>query len=220
MQIWYNHVVFILIFVIFALSLNLLLGYAGQVSVAHAAFGAVGGYAVGYMVINHHWNFVPAILLGMAFSFGLGGLLALPALSLSVEYLILLTLAFSSVLIGVFTAQPKLGGTYGLIGIRPANLFGKVLDRPSEWTLLLFVVAAVVYIVCMRIGESPYGRVLKGLQEDDMATKAMGKNVFVYKVMIFGVTSMLAGLAGGLYSSYIHLATPSVYGFAISLAIF
>src|SRR3954466_5257114 len=129
MQIWYNHVDLILIFVIFALSLNLLLGYAGQVSVAHAAFGAVGGYAVGYMVIHHHWNFIPAILLGMVFSFALGVLLALPALSLSVEYLILLTLAFSSVLIGVFEAfKNTFGGTYGLIGIRPANLFGKVLD--------------------------------------------------------------------------------------------
>src|SRR3954452_23664258 len=147
MEIWYNHGNLILVFVIFALSLNLLLGYAGQVSVAHAAFGAIGGYTAGYMAIHHHWNFLVGTLLGMAFAFGIGMLLALPALKLSVEYLILLTLAFSSVLIGVFTAQPKLGGTYGLIGIRPANLFGKVLDRPSEWTLLLFVVAAMVYVV-------------------------------------------------------------------------
>ena len=86
-----------------ALSLNLLLGYAGQVSVAHAAFGAVGGYTVGYMTINHGWDFVPAALFGMVARVRVGVLVSLPAMKLSVEYLILLTLAVSSVIIGVFT---------------------------------------------------------------------------------------------------------------------
>src|SRR3954466_4935986 len=102
MQIWYNHIDLILIFVIFALSLNLLLGYAGQVSVAHAAFGAIGGYAMGYMAANHHWNFLLGTLLGMILAFVIGSVVALPALKLSVEYLILLTLAVSSVIIGLF----------------------------------------------------------------------------------------------------------------------
>src|SRR2546423_6813237 len=102
MDIWYNHFNLILIFVVFALSLNLLLGYAGQVSVAHAAFGAVGGFTMGYMAMHYHWNFLAGIALGMVFAFGLGMLLALPALALSVEFLILLTLAFSSVLLGIF----------------------------------------------------------------------------------------------------------------------
>src|SRR5207253_2886268 len=97
---------------------------------------------------------------------------------------------------------------------------GRHLRHPSDWVPVLVIVAALVYIICMRIGESPYGRVLKGVREDDLATKSVGKNVFAYKVAIFGVTSMLAGMAGGLYTAYIHLATPGVFGFAISLAIF
>ena len=192
MEIWYHHIDLILIFVILALSLNLLLGYAGQVSVAHAAFAAVGGYATGYMIMHYHWNFLAGIALGMVFAFGLGMLLALPALALSVEFLILLTLAFSSVLLGIFTTFPQLGGSYGLIGIPQANLLGWHLARPRDWIPVLLVVAAVVFVFCMRIGESPYGRVLKGLREDPLATVALGKNVFAYKVAIFGVTSLLA----------------------------
>src|SRR6516165_2228007 len=90
----------ILIYVIFALSLNLLLGYAGQVSVAHAAFGAIGGYTMGYLVSVQGWNFLPTALVGMVLAFIVGSIVALPALKLSVEYLILLTLAISFVIIG------------------------------------------------------------------------------------------------------------------------
>ena len=220
MEIWFNNINFILIFVVFALSLNLLLGYAGQVSVAHAAFGAVGGYAMGNLAMAHHWNFVPGVLLGMLVSLVFGIAVALCALKLSVEYIILLTLAMSSVILGVFTTFKQLGGSYGLIGIPVPNLFGWKMLRPRDWVLPLLGVAIIVYVFCWRIGESPFGRVLKGIREDDRATEALGKSVFHYKVTVFAIASMLAGLAGGLYSSYIHLATPGVYGFAISLTIF
>src|SRR6476659_1137864 len=111
MQIWYNHIDLILVFVIFALSLNLLLGYAGQVSVASAAFGAIGGYTVGYFTLVRGWNFVPALLLGVIFDAVACLLVSLPAMKLSPEYLMLLTLAVSSVILGTFTPFPVLGGT-------------------------------------------------------------------------------------------------------------
>ncbi|MEZ5256467.1 MAG: ABC transporter permease [Ilumatobacteraceae bacterium] len=112
-----NYIDQILIFSIFALSLNLLLGYMGQVSVAHASFGAIGGYSVGYLSITHGWNVFIAALFGAALAGIVGAVVALPALRLSVEYLILLTLGVSSVLLGLFTTFSQLGGTYGLIGI-------------------------------------------------------------------------------------------------------
>jgi branched-chain amino acid transport system permease protein len=215
-----NHLDQVLIFVIFAVSLNLLLGYAGQVSVAHAAFGAIGGYGMGYLVMDKGWNFVPATLVGVAAAGIVGVLLALMAARLKVEFLILLTLALSSVILGVFQTFPELGGSYGLIGIPKAELFGMTLQNPSDWVIPLVVVAAVIYLICYRIGESPYGRVLKGLREDDQATMALGKNVFRFRVAVFGIASGMAGLAGGLLSAYLQLATPGLFGFAISLSIF
>ncbi len=132
MEIWFYYGGIALIFVVFALSLNLLLGFAGQVSVAHAAFGAIGGYAVGYLTLTKGWNFVPSLLVGIAIAFVVGTIVALPAMRLSVEYLILLTLAISSVIIGAFTTFPELGGTYGLINLPKVELFGWALPGPRR----------------------------------------------------------------------------------------
>ncbi len=220
MEIWLNYLDQVLLLAALALSLNLLLGYAGQVSVAHAAFGAIGGYTMGYLVTVRDWGFVPAITLGMVLAFVSGVVVSLPAMKLSVEYLILLTLAVSFVIIGVFTTFPQLGGTYGLISITGLTIGGAALQRPRDWVLPCLVLVGVTYFICWRLGESPFGRVLKAIREDPVATQALGKNVFRYKVAVFGITSGLAGLAGGMYSGKLGLATPSVFGFAFSLTIF
>ena len=220
MQLWYYYLDQILIYAALALSLNLLLGYAGQVSVAHAAFGAIGGYAMGYLVTEHGWSFVPSILFGALLAFVAGVLVSLPAMRLSAEYLILLTLAVSYTIIGVFVTFPVLGGTYGLIAITRLSFFGWSMRKPSDWIIPSLLLVVFVYAICWRLGESAFGRVLKGIREDPMATQALGKNVFSYKVAVFGITSALAGLAGGMYSGWLGLATPSVYGFALSLTIF
>jgi len=219
-DIWFFYVAQALIYVVFALSLNLLLGYAGQVSVASAAFGAIGGYAIGYLTLNKGWSFIPAALIGIVLA-GLAGLLvSLPAMKLSPEYLILLTLAFSSVLIGLFTTSPTLGGTYGLINLPKVQLFGWTLERSIDWFIPLLVAVAVVWFLCWRIGESPYGRVLKGIREDERAVLSLGKNVFRAKVVVFGITSAMAGFAGALLTGFLQLATPGLFGFSISLTIF
>jgi len=210
----------ILIFAVFALSLNLLLGYMGQVSVAHASFGAVGGYTVGYMSISHGWNVFLAAALGAVVAGVVGAVVALPALRLSVEYLILLTLGVSSVLLGLFQTFPQLGGTYGLIGIPPASIFGYHLVKTSDWILPLIIILAVIFVTCHRLGESPYGRVLKGIRDDDKVTQSLGKNVVLFKVLVFGITCGMAGLAGGLLAGFNSLATPGQFGFDVSLAIF
>lgn len=220
MQIWSFYLAEALIYVVFTLSLNLLLGYAGQVSVAHAAFGAIGGYLTGFLMLIHHWNFVPAILVGVATAFVVGGLVALPALKLSVEFLILLTLAISSVILGFFSTFSILGGSYGLTDLPKSDLLGYHLENPVDWVIPTLVAAAFTYVICNRIGESPYGRVLKGIREDDRAVAALGKNVLRFKVVVFAVASGLAGLAGGLLSACLQLATPGLFGFAISLTIF
>ena len=220
MEIWFNYLAQILVFAILAVSLNLLLGYAGQVSVAHAAFAAVGGYGMGYLVQERQWSYLPAVIAGVALAFLAGMIVALPALKLSVEYLILLTLAVSSVIIGVFVAFKQLGGTYGLIKISNKQLFGFHLDRKVDWILPIGIGLVAVFAACWRIGESPYGRVLKGIREDPLATQAMGKNVFAYKVSVFAITSAMAGFGGALYSGVLGLATPGLYGFNFSLTIF
>ena len=220
MDIWLNYLDQILIYATLALSLNLLLGYAGQVSVAHAAFAAFGGYAFGYFQQQYSWNFLPGIAVGVIIAFVVGTVVALPAMKLSVEYLILLTLAVGSVIIGFFTTIPSLGGTYGLVPLKNVDLFGWNIDRPRDWVPILAVFLAIVYLLCRRMGESPFGRVLKALREDPMAAQSLGKNVFAYKLGVFGITAGLAALGGGLYSAWLTQATPVSFGFNFSLTIF
>src|SRR3954468_14484113 len=159
MSLWINYLDQIFLYAALALSLNLLLGYAGQVSVAHAAFGAIGGYTMAYTTQAHGWNFLLGTLLGMLLAFVIGTLVALPALKLSVEYLILLTLAVSSVILGLLIAITGFGGSNGLINLPTADLFGYTLRHQRDWVIPALVGMLVVYWICHRIGESATGRV-------------------------------------------------------------
>ncbi len=220
MQFWLNYLVQILIYSGFAVSLNLLLGYAGQVSVAHAAFGAIGGYTMGYTASVHGWPFLTGALTGAVLALVAGLIVALPAMRLSVEYLILLTIAVAFSILGVISSFPELGGTYGLIGIPKAAIFGIEMSRPGDWVIPSAVMLGLIMLACHRMGESAYGRVLKGIREDAVAVQALGKNVFALKLAVFGVTSAMAGLAGAFYAGWLRLATPGLYGFPFALTIF
>ena len=223
MDYWFDIVDTILIFSIFGISLNLLIGYAGQISVAHAAFGAVGGYTAAYISINHGYPFLLTVVLGVAMAFAVGVLVSLPALRLGTEYLILLTVAVSSIVLATAEAVPQLGGTYGLLGTETptSKPFGDhEFLTPGDWIILFLILTVLVYLTCRRMGESAYGRVLRGIREDEVATRSLGKNVFSYKIAVFGITAGMAGLAGALLFWYNSVASPDVYGFDVSLTIF
>jgi branched-chain amino acid transport system permease protein len=220
---WWNIVDLILIYSVFTVSLNLLLGYAGQVSVAHAAFGAVGGYLAAYLAAHAGVGFLAGLALGALGAGAVGVLVSLPALRLSAEYLILLTIAVSSIVLSIVGAVPALGGAQGIVLDEAADLTplpGGPLLLPSDWLVPLLICVAITYLVCRRMGESAWGRVLRGIRDDDVAVRALGHNVFAYKVVVFGVTAAFAGAAGVLLFYYNQLASPDVYGFDVSLAIF
>jgi branched-chain amino acid transport system permease protein len=223
MDYWLDILNLVLIFSIFSVSLNLLIGYAGQVSVAHAAFGAIGGYLAAFLAAQAGLGFWPGLILG-AIGAGLVGLVvSFPALRLSPEYLILLTIAVSSIVLAIVSAVPSLGGALGLVADQPANLAPLMdvdLTFPYQWTLPLLAFAAANYALCRRMGESAWGRVLRGIRDDDVAARALGRDVYAFKIVVFTVTAALAGLAGVLLFYYLQLASPSVYGFNVSLEIF
>src|SRR5712691_3876587 len=209
----------ILIYAIYAISLNLLMGYAGQVSVAHAAFGAVGGYGAAYMSVHYATPFPAAVSIGVGAALLIGTLVSLPALQLSSEYLILLTLAVATIIIIVLTSTETFGGLYGLLDIKQASLFGFAIVTPQDFLWLLLSLTALVFALCWWLGESPFGRVLRGIRDDEIATRALGKNVVAYKVIVFGTTSAMAGLAGAMLVYYNSLASPGQFSFDQSMAI-
>ena len=148
MEVVFGYLDTILIFAVFALSLNLLQGYAGQVSVAHAAFGAVGGYAFAYFFLNAGIGTGEGLAIAIVASGSIGVLVGFPALRLTTEWLILLTLAVQTIIISLVQTNHDLGGSYGLQNITGLRVFGHALDEPSQMFPLFLVVAAVVYGVC------------------------------------------------------------------------
>jgi branched-chain amino acid transport system permease protein len=209
----------VLIFIIYAGSLNLLLGYTGQISVAHAAFGALGGYAAGYLSATQGTPFLAALVIGVMVAMVMGAAVSLPALYLDVQYLILLTLGLSTVVIAVTGAIPELGGTFGLTGIQAPNILGHEFVTPQQYFPLLLILAVLAIAICLRLGNSAFGRVLRGIRDDELVTRSVGRNPFAYKVVVFTVTSGLAGLAGAMYAYYNGTAQPLGYDLSQSLLI-
>lgn len=220
MEYQFLHLNQILIFAILAISLNLLVGYAGQISIAPAALAGVGGYTAAKLATAADFDFVPALTASVAVAFVVGVLLSLPALRLSVQHLILLTLAFSIVMVSLVTSVADLGGAYGIQRVPNASLAGQVFSLPSERFWLSLVLTVAVFLIYWRIVASPLGRLLKAIREDEVAARSLGKNVFFYKVQVFGITSAMAGLAGALIAFYFRQATPSLYNVTQSLLIF
>ncbi|QEC49276.1 branched-chain amino acid ABC transporter ATP-binding protein/permease [Baekduia soli] len=215
----YNYINLIAIYAIYAMSLNVLLGYAGQLSVAHAAFGAVGGYMAAYLGTSHGWHFGPGLLVGALAAGVLGVLASLPALYLDVRFLILLTLALSTAVLAVVGAIPALGGATGLTSLPFPTIFGQSLLEPSHFVIFSVIVALIVLAICSRLVNSPFGRVLRALREDEVAARGVGKNIVRYKVTVFGVTAAMAGVAGVMLSYYNASIQPGGFDLSQSMQI-
>src|SRR4051794_28977937 len=208
-----------LIFSIFAVSLNVLMGVGGQVSAAHAAFGAVGGYAAGYLSQTQGVGFGACLIIGIVLATLVGLLVSLPAIGLAGEYLILLTLTVQTIVLVVISSVGSLGGEFGLTEIKAANIFGTDLLIPNDFLPWLALIAVVVWALCWAIGASGFGQTLRGIRDDELATAALGKNTYLYKVVTFALTAGLAGLAGALLVYYNGLAAPALFGFDVSMSI-
>jgi len=209
----------VLIFAILAFSLNLLLGYAGQVTIGHAAFAGVGGYAAAKLATAAGLGFAPALVAAVLTAAVVGLIVSVPALRLSLEHLILLTLAVSVVFVTLASSTSALGGAYGILNIPNPDLAGKRFDYPSEYFLLFLPLTILAFLIYWRFVESPFGRVLKAIREDELATRALGKNVFVYKMEAFAVASGLAGLAGAMLAFYTMLVAPAQFNVTQSMLI-
>jgi branched-chain amino acid transport system permease protein len=216
---FYDYATLITIYSVYALSLNLLLGYAGQLSVAHAAFGAVGGYLAAYLATTHGWGLLPGLLVGAPAAGVVGLLASVPALYLDIRFLILLTLALSTAILAVIGAIPALGGQTGLTAVGIPSVLGLSLAQPSQFFWFGLIVALLTLVVCWRMAHSPFGRVLRGLRDDEVATRGVGKNIVRYKVTVFGVTAAMAGAAGVLLSTYNASIQPSGFDLSQSMMI-
>ena len=219
MDFWLHVVNMILLFAILGVSLNLLLGYSGLVSMSHGAFFGVGAYAAALTARHLGWPFPLTLLAAVAVTTLLAGGVTFPALRVRGEYLILLTLALQMVLYELMLSWVDLTeGRTGVSAIPRPTLFGRTLVTPAQFLPLIAGCAALVFAIGYRIGESPFGRVLKAMRDDERATLAIGKSVLRYKVLVFSLSGALAAVAAALFAHYQAFVNP--FSFTLDRSIF
>ena len=204
--------IYIAIYVILAVSLNLLAGYTGILSIAHAGFYGIGAYAGALLAVHFGVNF----LLGMAVGMIVAGLVALvvafPSLRVHDDYLVIATFGFQMILFSIFNNWVSLTkGPLGIPGIPKASIFGFVFDNHVKFLFLSIVFAILIFLFCKTLIQSPFGRVLKAIREDEVFTQSLGKPVTRYKVTAFVLSAMMAAIAGSLYAHYITFIDPTSF---------
>jgi branched-chain amino acid transport system permease protein len=200
----------ILIWGIFAMSLDLLMGHAGMVSFGHSAFFGIGGY-VAALALSRSPDLgsalvLPAVAAGLA-----AAVIGFFSIRVSGVYFIMLTLAFSQMFYAYAFQVAWLGAEDGIVGIPRPTLPGADLGNIRSfhgYLLALFVIAAVVL---WRVVQSPFGHVLRGIHENESRMEAVGYAVDRYKLLAFVIAGVFAGLAGSLYAQFNGSITPDAF---------
>ncbi len=203
---------------ILAVSLNLLLGYAGLFALAQQALYGVGAYAiviVGTRVDSLPW--IVCLIVAMAAAALSGLLLALPTARLRGEYLAMATLAFAvgfQQLVGNWISVT--GGSSGLVDVPTARVFGQdIVPQTNNFLWLVGAAAALAYLWSSYLVRSRIGRSLHALRDSPLATESVGINPTVIRAFAFAVSGALAGLAGGLFAAYQLVVVPTQFGFGL-----
>jgi branched-chain amino acid transport system permease protein len=207
-----NILIYIGIYGIIALSLNLEYGFTGLGNFGKVAFVMLGAYAyaiAGEAGINPAFSFIIAALVAGFF----GWLVSLPALRLREDYLAIVTLTFGEIMRLILRGEEWIAHGVRGISISPtlpfslssyeASLIGNIA--------LVFAFLAVCYFLVQLISNSPYGRIMRAIREDQLATDAYGKNVTRYKAQVFMIGSAIAGLGGALFAQFVGFIVPDSF---------
>lgn len=202
----------ITLYVTLALSLNLVVGYAGQLSLCHGAFYGVGAYASTLLLVKAGWAFLPALLGAVAVSAMLSLAVGLPSLHLKGHYFVLATIGFQMIIFSVLYNWVDLTrGPYGIPAIPKPAILGWKATTLSVFLLLAALAAALVAWLLWQLARSPYGRALQAVRDDELAATALGKNPLFFKTTAFVISGGLAAVSGALYAGYVTYIDPTSF---------
>lgn len=206
------------LYVIVVLGLNLFIGYAGQISLGHAAFFGLGAYGSAVLTATCNFPAWPAMALTAAVLAVVALALGVPTLRLSGHYLAMATLGFNYVVHSVFVQWDQVtGGPSGLSGIPPLSLFGLAFDTDTKFHYLVWTAALLALTLCLNLVRSGVGRGLAALAQDEVAAATMGVNVRRAKVQVFVLSAVCASVAGSLYAHYFGYVNPHAFSIFKSL---
>jgi branched-chain amino acid transport system ATP-binding protein len=201
---------------IVGVGLNILLGLAGQVSLGHVGFYAIGAYAAGILTL-HGVSYWLALPLAGLLAGAIGFVLALPALRVSGPYLAMVTIAFAFIVQhGTIEWRGLTGGANGLMGLTAPELAGRAFsDR--ETAMLAALIAGIALMFFDRLARSGWGKAMLAVRDAEVAARSIGLNPVIIKTMAFTLSAVLAGLAGAVFTPLMMFVSPDSFPFSQSI---
>ncbi len=205
---------------IIVVGLNMLFGYAGQISIGHAAFYGLAAYTTGIATATFGLPIWAGALLAIVLVCVVALLIGIPTLKLSGHYLAMATLGFGVIVFIVFNESVELtGGPSGLVGIPRMELFGYTFDSDLAYYSLCVVVLGLVLLASLHLIHSRLGRALRAIHTSEKAAQVCGIDIARYKLLVFVLSAFYAALAGVLYAHYLCFVAPSSFGFHFSVVL-
>ena len=204
---------------ILAMGLGVAVGFTGLLNLGYAAFFGLGAYTYALLNLHFHVPFWPGLILGGLVSMVFGLLIGIPAIRVRGDYLAITTLGFGEITRIAFNNLDKItGGPNGLLGIARPKIgsWSFSVDPTPYFYLVLFLAALTAYLL-YRLSDSKFGRALVAIREDELAAGCMGVPVLRTKLLAFGLSSFIAGVAGVVFASKQTIVTPDSFDFVLSV---
>jgi branched-chain amino acid transport system permease protein len=198
--------------VLFALSLNLITGFCGQISLGHAAFFGIGAYTSA-MLCKAGMPFLLTLPLAMLLPGLFGVVVGLASLRVRADFLAITTMGVGFLFVGIVRQQDALGGEMGISAIPDTGL------SKLAFMLLTLALCVLVALLCQYIRRSWMGQVFNAIAEDEDTTRVLGVDVPRFKLAAFAIGTALAGLAGALYANNLKFISPDSFGFVESMTV-
>lgn len=213
--------IYLSVYVMLAVSLNLVVGYCGLLTFAHAGYFGLGAYAYAILSLKLGWGMLPTVLFAFLVPAVLSLAVSLPSWRLKGDFFVMATLAVQTLLFsaihnwhtpdsGIGTWANLTNGPFGIAGIPKPAIAGIRLDTIGAIALLSVLMAAICSALFALLLSSPWGRVLQAMRDDELAARGLGKNVRLLKAQAFLIACGTAGVAGAIYASYVGYVSPSV----------
>jgi ABC-type branched-subunit amino acid transport system ATPase component/ABC-type branched-subunit amino acid transport system permease subunit len=205
-----------LVYAVAVLGVNLVMGYAGLVSLGHAGFAAVGAYVTAIAMAKLGLSFWIALPLSGVAAAACGVVLGLPSLRLGPLHVAMVTFGFGWVI--VLVAQNWLDVTNGPNGlaVAPPRAFGKELYAP-DFHVVVVAITIALFVLARNLVASVHGRAFMAIRESEMAAQAMGVDLAFYKTLAFALGALYAGLSGALFAGLSHFVNPDAFHFGVSI---
>ena len=205
------------VYVMAGMGLNLTVGYAGQMSIGHAAFLGIGAYAAA-ILMKLGWSFWMVLPVAALLCFAAGLVLGFPALRVQHHYLAFATLGFNVLMFLFFRNEEWLtGGTFGISGIPRPSFLHWSLERSGAYFYFTYASMIVLALVLAWLIRSPWGRAFAALRDNPIRAESLGINIMAYTLLAFAIGAAFAGIAGAYFAALVQFIEPAPFSLTASL---